>query len=1539
MEEEEEEEEPEAITEEDVVFTVPGAGRRASSLKGKVTRSLAGVYLSYTCLEEDIDYRLGDSVYIDSQSPDQPYFICTIQEFRRSKRESLVVNVKWYYRPCEVPDSVYQLLVQDRNTENNLGKEQIVKDPVVKRELFISDASDTYPVTSLRGHCSVLHLQDIFAARDFQLKPDTFFYVLGYNPETRRLASTQGEIRIGPSHQARLPECKPDLRPEDMPEACETHEDVRWVPGVSDCDLMMYLRAARSMAAFAGMCDGGSADDGCLAACRDDTTLNAMDILHSSNYDTGKALQALVKNPVPKGVEKKWTEDEQVKKRFVKGLRQYGKNFFRIRKDLLPNKETGELVEYYYLWKKTPAAANSRPHRRHRRQTVLRKIRTPGRPHRPQSNECCDLSSASEEENDSDDSDSRDLSGYACRHCLTTTSKDWHHAGKDRTLLCTECRVFYKKYGEPRPLTDPREREREPSAFLFQPVKEDEIPLADLKPGIRTRRSKEPSSPLKGRSRQRPSGSATPEAPGSPVAAATGPANKPGRRSPSSNSTCSSSSSSEKGNHNGGSGKKAETESLSKVLKRAREDSIEDKTPKKEKTVDRSESPTESITSESGSVSNDVDNEPDGLSLPSSPSVPSPVATEAAEPFRQDPEPEPLSSTPIVGVPVTRLPPLVETQNNSAVPLPMPIPAPPPLPPADAILAVETIELPASPLPLLATAPPEPVSPSPVPTPTPTRAPTPTPPTARIVATPTMEVVELRATASPMDLQSVMPLPLTVPSSPVPRMEEIPPPPKSPSTRHGHSPRPLQTPQTPVLEPQSPLAHQMPQRPATPVSRSPCHFSKQPVLSPATAAAMMHPHVPPGLPVPYPPPVAPMVKQLGAPIDMSPHGAMLLQPPPAHLHLQRPLLPDFSLPVAPRPPSGGGIGGAGLIGGGGGGSPAPRQSPQQVSVTPLLTPTPPLAVIKQEPMQQVDVELEHMGFRVEEEDEEERGAMSNVGRGPSPEPKVEDSECHRSQSAIFLRHWNRGECNSCCRTDLTFKPVPDSPLARKREERSRRLVDKEREEKERAAAATAAMNAAHCAPTSVKGEPKSSYDAKSAALAMDAAARHQGTVMGAAYDACQPRVYPHDTPALRQLSEYARPHTAFSPNIQRVGHNHPHAHPHAAMAMSPHGIEQFLHYPLSTGLYPHPPSTRERIEFELEREKRDQELRERELRDRALHEKLKELETKPNMGRMPAHQPQGPHSLNAGPLESHWIEMHRRCMVAAAGLPPPPHSSPSPFGIYQPQQQLAHGQVIGPPHATHPGHHAGHQMSERDRERLDRLHAHSQQPADSPYVERLSTERLHAERMALATDPMLRLQMAGITPELHTHTHAHTHAHAHTHLHLHPTHDALAHQHQNHHQHAHAHGHQHTHTLPHGHPSPSGAIVQGTGPQQQPQIDVAAAGHPHQHPHPHPLLQMGGYPRPPAGLVHPGLLGRPYDEQFAHQLSAQATHEQLQRHLMLERERYPHPGATLHPSLLAQHEEYLRHQQQRDREMKIRALEEAARGGRPFDHMPSVDKR
>ncbi|XP_010775187.1 arginine-glutamic acid dipeptide repeats protein-like [Notothenia coriiceps] len=226
-----------------------------------------------------------------------------------SKRDHLLMNVKWYYRQSEVPDSVYQHLVQDRNNENDSGRELVITDPVVRsRELFISDYVDTYHAAALRGKCNISHFSDIFAAREFKARIDSFFYILGYNPETRRLNSTQGEIRVGPSHQAKLPELQPFPSPGGQ--AVTENEELVWMPGVNDCDLLMYLRAARSMAAFAGMCDGGSTEDGCLAASRDDTTLNALNTLHESSYDAGKALQRLVKKPVPKLIEKCWSEDE-----------------------------------------------------------------------------------------------------------------------------------------------------------------------------------------------------------------------------------------------------------------------------------------------------------------------------------------------------------------------------------------------------------------------------------------------------------------------------------------------------------------------------------------------------------------------------------------------------------------------------------------------------------------------------------------------------------------------------------------------------------------------------------------------------------------------------------------------------------------------------------------------------------------------------------------------------------------------------------------------------------------------------------------------------------------------------------------------------------------------------------------------------------------------------------------------------------------------------------------------------------------------------
>jgi len=95
-----------------------------------------------------------------------------------------------------------------------------------------------------------------------------------------------------------IPEAVPYVpQPGDDSEDETPLETLTWRPNVADSDLVMYLRAARSMAAFAGifstidlksykyfvgMCDGG-ASDACNTATRDATTLNAIDVLQNCN--------------------------------------------------------------------------------------------------------------------------------------------------------------------------------------------------------------------------------------------------------------------------------------------------------------------------------------------------------------------------------------------------------------------------------------------------------------------------------------------------------------------------------------------------------------------------------------------------------------------------------------------------------------------------------------------------------------------------------------------------------------------------------------------------------------------------------------------------------------------------------------------------------------------------------------------------------------------------------------------------------------------------------------------------------------------------------------------------------------------------------------------------------------------------------------------------------------------------------------------------------------------------------------------------------
>ncbi|XP_059997525.1 arginine-glutamic acid dipeptide repeats protein isoform X5 [Lagenorhynchus albirostris] len=1102
------------------------------------------------------------------------------------------------------------------------------------------------------------------------------------------------------------------------------------MPGVNDCDLLMYLRAARSMAAFAGMCDGGSTEDGCVAASRDDTTLNALNTLHESGYDAGKALQRLVKKPVPKLIEKSWTEDEV--KRFVKGLRQYGKNFFRIRKELLPNKETGELITFYYYWKKTPEAASSRAHRRHRRQAVFRRIKTRtastpvNTPSRPPSSEFLDLSSASEDDFDSEDSE-QELKGYACRHCFSTTSKDWHHGGRENILLCTDCRIHFKKYGELPPIEKPVD----PPPFMFKPVKEEDDGPSG-KHSMRTRRSRGSMSTLRSGRKKQP---ASPDGRASPI---NEDIRSSGRNSPSAASTSSNDSKAETVKK---SAKKVKEEASSplKSTKRQREkvasdtDEADRTSSKKTKTqeISRPNSPSEGEgeSSDSRSVNDEGSSDPKDIdqdNRSTSPSIPSP----------QDNESDSDSSA--QQQMLQAQPPALQAPSGAA--------------PAPSSAAPGTAQ-PPTPGPTPATTAPSQGSPSTSQPPTQPQAPSAPAPHAHVQQAPALHPQRLPSPHPPLQ-------PLTGPAGATPGPPHPQPPlhgqgppgphglQAGPLLQHPGPPQPfglppqasqaaahphaslqppasqsaLQPPQPPREQPLPPAPLAMPhikpppttpipQLPAPQAHKHPPHLSgpspfsmnanlpPPPALKPLSSLSTHHPpsaHPPPlqlmpqSQPLPSSPAQPPVLTQSQSLAPASHPPAGLHQVPPQPPFAQHPFAPAAPPPITPptcpstsTPPAGPGpsaqppcsapVAAGGSVAGG--------------AACPL-----PTVQVKEEALDEA----------------EEPESPPPPPRSPSPEPTVVDTPSHASQSARFYKHLDRGY-NSCARTDLYFMPLAGSKLAKKREEAiekaKREAEQKAREEREREKekekererererereAERAAQKASSSAHEGRLGDPQ---------LGGPGHMRPSFEPPPTTIAAVPPYIGP-DTPALRTLSEYARPHVMSPTN-----RNHPFYVP-----LNPTDPLLAYHMP---GLYNVDPTIRER-------ELREREIREREIRERELRERMKPgFEVKP-----PELDPLHP---AANPMEH---------FARHGALTIPPAAGPHPFASF------------------HPG------LNPLERERL--ALAGPQLRPEMSYPDRLAAERIHAERMAsLTSDPLARLQMFNVTPHHHQHSHIHSHLHLH----------------------------------------------------------------------------------------------------------------------------------------------------------------------------------
>jgi len=150
-------------------------------------------------------------------------------------------------------------------------------------------------------------------------------------------------IMIGPSYQAYVP-ADLDAYGDTLP--YENEDKQLWNPGqLASKDVEDYLSKSQEAIQTGGV---GSLPLG--AHVRDDE--QALHLLLQCGYNCDEALRRRRMNAVPTAETMTlWSEEEC--RSFELGLRLYGKDFHMIQSQKVKTRSVGELVQFYYLWKKT----------------------------------------------------------------------------------------------------------------------------------------------------------------------------------------------------------------------------------------------------------------------------------------------------------------------------------------------------------------------------------------------------------------------------------------------------------------------------------------------------------------------------------------------------------------------------------------------------------------------------------------------------------------------------------------------------------------------------------------------------------------------------------------------------------------------------------------------------------------------------------------------------------------------------------------------------------------------------------------------------------------------------------------------------------------------------------------------------------------------------------------------------------------------------------------------------------------------------------
>ncbi|XP_029049520.1 mesoderm induction early response protein 1 isoform X4 [Osmia bicornis bicornis] len=159
-----------------------------------------------------------------------------------------------------------------------------------------------------------------------------------YSPDEEEWKKT---IMVGSDYQAPIPEglCRYD---DALP--YENEDKMLWDPShIPEEETEEFLERAQLPAVQGGSLPAGS-------HIRDDE--QALYLLLQCGYNLEEALRRRRMNVVPPtDAVSLWSEEEC--HNFESGLRTYGKDFHLIQKNKVRTRSVGELVQFYYLWKKT----------------------------------------------------------------------------------------------------------------------------------------------------------------------------------------------------------------------------------------------------------------------------------------------------------------------------------------------------------------------------------------------------------------------------------------------------------------------------------------------------------------------------------------------------------------------------------------------------------------------------------------------------------------------------------------------------------------------------------------------------------------------------------------------------------------------------------------------------------------------------------------------------------------------------------------------------------------------------------------------------------------------------------------------------------------------------------------------------------------------------------------------------------------------------------------------------------------------------------